>query len=77
MISLIQQWVSLPQFLVASIVLLLGYVFVTRRYFHPLSKVPGPFFWSISGLPMLYHQGIREGKLLHELIKLHEIYGTI
>ncbi|KAK3386528.1 cytochrome P450 [Podospora didyma] len=52
-------------------------VVVYRRYFHPLSHVPGPFLWSVSSLPILYHQGIREGQLMHELPKLHAVYGPV
>jgi hypothetical protein len=59
------------------LVLWLGYIAVSRRYFHPLSKVPGPFLWSLSSLPILYHQALREGKLIHVLPKLHERYGTV
>ncbi|KUJ17651.1 cytochrome P450 [Mollisia scopiformis] len=72
-----QQWAYWPHLLALSVFVLLVYTFVSRRYLHPLAKIPGPFLWSISTLPMLYHQGVREGKLLHELIKLHEKYGPI
>jgi hypothetical protein len=64
-----------PLYLIAFLTSWLVYVVVSRWYFHPLSKVPGPFLWSISGLPILYHQALREGKLLHELPKLHKTYG--
>ncbi|KAK0634554.1 cytochrome P450 [Bombardia bombarda] len=61
----------------AYLVSWIGYVVVLRRYFHPLSHVPGPFLWSVSGLPILYHQAIREGQLMHMLPKLHAIYGPV
>jgi hypothetical protein len=64
-----------PLYLAASFALRLGYVVATRRYFYPLSKVPGPFLWSVSGLPILYHEAFREGKLLHMLPRLHDTYG--
>ncbi|KAM7210371.1 putative cytochrome P450 E-class, group I [Rhypophila decipiens] len=48
-----------------------------RRCFHPLSKVPGPFLWSISTLPIFYHQGLREGQLMHVLPGLHAKYGPV
>lgn len=52
-----------------------GYTVVRRRYFHPLSHVPGPFLWSVSGLPLFYQQAILEGQLMHVLPELHAIYG--
>src|SRR6478609_4483391 len=51
-------------------------IIIYRRYLHPLAKVPGPFLWSISGLPILYYQGIKEGNLVYELPRLHDIYGN-
>lgn len=64
--------------LYASLLLIccLSFTATRRRYFHPLSHVPGPFLWSISNLPILYHNGIREGQLMHVLPKLHAKYGT-
>ena len=73
--ALIMLSVFWPLLLAASFAMQLGYIVVTHRYFHPLSKVPGPFLWSVSGLPTLYHQALREGKLLHILTRLHDTYG--
>ncbi|KAK0741793.1 cytochrome P450 [Apiosordaria backusii] len=53
------------------------YIVVYRRYFHPLSLIPGPFFNAISYLPILYQQGILEGQLLHALERWHAHYGPI
>ncbi|KAI9147447.1 Cytochrome P478 monooxygenase [Paramyrothecium foliicola] len=53
------------------------YVATYRLFFHPLAKIPGPYLWAISGLPLLYHQGIKEGNLVYELPRLHGIYGPI
>ncbi|KAH8887801.1 cytochrome P450 [Thozetella sp. PMI_491] len=55
----------------------LVYVVVTRRYFHPLSRVPGPPLWAVSSLPLLYYQGIKEGRVPHMMRKLHATYGPI
>ncbi|KAK3321501.1 cytochrome P450 [Cercophora scortea] len=71
---------TLPSFWVLCLgagISYLGYVVIYRRYFHPLSHVPGPFLWSVSGLPIVYHQGIREGQLIHVLPNLHAIYGPV
>ncbi|KAH8881114.1 cytochrome P450 [Thozetella sp. PMI_491] len=55
----------------------LGYLVASRRYFHPLSHVPGPFLWAVSGLPIFYHQHFREGNLIHALMHLHATYGPV
>ncbi|KAK0670034.1 putative cytochrome P450 E-class, group I [Cercophora samala] len=52
-------------------------VAIHRRYFHPLSSIPGPSFNAISYLPILYQQGILEGQLLHALERWHAQYGPI
>ena len=52
------------------------YAFISRRYFHPLAKVPGPVLWAVSGLPILYQQHCKEGNLIHILTKLHAKYGA-
>ncbi|KAM7201232.1 cytochrome P450 [Naviculisporaceae sp. PSN 640] len=57
--------------------LFLLYKVVQRRYFHPLSHIPGPFLWSVSTLPIFYHQALREGQLMHVLPSLHNKYGPI
>ncbi|KAK3388048.1 cytochrome P450 [Podospora didyma] len=61
----------------AAIVFFTGSIIIRRRYFHPLSNVPGPFLWSISTLPIWYHQVVRGGRLLHVLPELHKIYGPV
>ncbi|KAK5660828.1 hypothetical protein OQA88_12199 [Cercophora sp. LCS_1] len=53
------------------------YTSIRRRFFHPLSHIPGPLLWSISPLPLLYHQGILEGQLMHVLPSLHAKYGPV
>ena len=44
-------------------------------YFHPLSKVPGPYAWSASRLPFIY--SLLKGTLIHDIQKLHRKYGPI
>lgn len=44
-------------------------------WLHPLSKYPGPFFWSAFRLPFL--SSFIRGRLPHDIKKLHEQYGEI
>ncbi|KAK0718402.1 cytochrome P450 [Lasiosphaeria miniovina] len=39
------------------------YTVVGRRYFHPHTHVPGPFLWSVFGLPLPYQQPPWKGSL--------------
>ena len=48
---------------------------VYRRYFHPLSKIPGPFLGSVSELYYFYWQYVRNGSLYLQLGRLTEKYG--
>lgn len=59
--------------LVAFLVLLIYIVY--QRYFHPLSKYPGPFLASITDLWQV--SVLRTGRLPSLLVDLHEKYGTI
>ncbi|KAK4178718.1 cytochrome P450 [Triangularia setosa] len=69
--------VSLWPLLISLWVLYGVSVAVYRRYFHPLSSIPGPFLNTISYLAILYQQGILEGQLLHALERWHAQYGPI
>ncbi|KAK3314872.1 cytochrome P450 [Apodospora peruviana] len=66
-----------PVYIALYLVSWLGCIIIRRRYFHPLSHVPGPFLMSISSLPVFYYQGIQEGQLMHILPKLHAKYGRV
>ena len=68
---------TLPTVAVTFLALWSVYVVIQRRYFHSLSHIPGPALWSVSSLPVLYHQGVREGQLMHVLPRLHAKYGTV
>jgi cytochrome P450 len=49
---------------------------VYRLYFHPLSKIPGPKFFAISGLPLAIDNQIR-GLFNRRVLKFHQKYGDI
>jgi hypothetical protein len=52
------------------------YLAVTRLYFSPISHIPGPKLFAISGWPEFYYDYFKGGKYVFEIKKMHEIYGT-
>lgn len=66
-----------PAYLAGMLVMYMVQAMIRRRYFHPLSHIPGPFLWAISDLPIWYHYVIRGGRLLHVLPGLHDRYGPV
>jgi hypothetical protein len=51
------------------------YTFVSRLYFYPLAKFPGPRLWAISKLPDGYYRAI--GRQTYVVAELHHRYGPI
>jgi averantin hydroxylase len=51
------------------------YITVSRLYFHPLSKYPGPRFWAISKLPDAYYRAM--GLQMLVVAELHRQYGPV
>lgn len=51
-------------------------VLLYRRYFHPLSHVPGPAL-AITGLYEFYFDGIQKGQFYREMERVHKIYGNL
>ena len=72
--SLSTHW---PAYLAGLLALYLLQTLIRRRYFHPLSHIPGPLLWTLSDLPIWYHYVIKGGRLLHVLPSLHERYGPV
>ncbi|GAB7338673.1 hypothetical protein MBLNU457_5399t3 [Dothideomycetes sp. NU457] len=73
----IRLFASLPFSLLVAIslpVLLVSYV-VYQRFFHPLAKVPGPYWASITRLWMIKHS--RDGDMHRTMIALHEKHGSL
>lgn len=46
---------------------------IHSKWFHALSRFPGPFLWSITRFPMAYN--IVLGRLNYRVTELHEKYG--
>lgn len=68
---------SLPLSLLVAVslpVLLISYV-VYQRNFHPLAKVPGPYWASITRLWMVKHS--LDGDMHRTMIALHEKHGSL
>ena len=49
---------------------------IYRLYFHPLSKLPGPKFFAISGFPLAIDNQLR-GLFNRRVLKFHQQYGDI
>ena len=46
---------------------------IYRRFFHPLAKIPGPFWPAVT----TWYQTYYSGQYYREIERLHEEYGTI
>ncbi|KIK53192.1 hypothetical protein GYMLUDRAFT_179261 [Collybiopsis luxurians FD-317 M1] len=55
----------------------LGLLALYRLFLHPLRKYPGPLLAALTEGYEVYYNIVQGGGLVHELIKLHEIYGPI
>lgn len=62
------------QVLVAAILAIIGFV-TSRRYFHSLSDIPGPFWASVSRLWLGIH--VATGDFEKEQRELHEKHGKV
>jgi hypothetical protein len=49
---------------------------VYRYAFHPLKRIPGPFWARITNWYEFYQDVILDGNYVHEYRGLHEKYGT-
>lgn len=75
--------IELPQVIVQyplpTILLLLlthiVYLSIYRLCFHPLSKFPGPKLAALTVWYEFYYDGIKRGKYVFEVGKMHEKYG--
>jgi hypothetical protein len=50
---------------------------VYRRFFHPLAKIPGPFFPAVTRLYIWYWNVIKDGHFYRKIEELHARYGPV
>ncbi|PCG89953.1 Cytochrome P450 [Penicillium occitanis (nom. inval.)] len=48
---------------------------IYNRWFHPLSKYPGPFLWTVFRWPFAW--SLQSGNLVHDTKRFHDRYGKI
>ncbi|TEB28380.1 cytochrome P450 [Coprinellus micaceus] len=68
---------SLLTVVVALPVAYAAYLGVSRLYFHPLSRVPGPLLASLTDYYVTYYDIAKDGQMVHQLGRLHARYGPI
>ena len=56
-----------------SVVLVAGTI--SRLFYHPLTRFPGPKLAALTGWYKAYYSLIKGGEMLPQLEKLHKIYG--
>ncbi|PSR97238.1 cytochrome P450 monooxygenase [Coniella lustricola] len=69
----LQPWVALAYSSIFTIIAFTAYSIIYNLFLSPLSKIPGPKLWAISGLPYAYMHITGQG---HKRVReLHEKYG--
>jgi hypothetical protein len=46
-------------------------------FFHPLSKIPGPWTAAMTPFPDFWHDAVRKGNYIWEIQKMHKKYGKL
>lgn len=68
---------ALTGFIVPTIIILVSSLVVYRRWFHPLAKIPGPFFASITHYYIVkFNLFSKRSQFYLQIEKLHQRYGT-
>jgi hypothetical protein len=70
-----RQYVAI--YLLQALVLWAIVLVVYRRYFHPLSKIPGPFLPAVTRLYIWYYSVVQEGQFYKHIERWHETYGNM
>jgi hypothetical protein len=69
-------WTAIPASVVSAIVIYVTSLVVYRRWFHPLAKVPGPFWASITHFYIVKYNLFSERSQFYlQVEKLHQQYG--
>lgn len=69
-------WIAIPAYVVSALVIYVTSLVVYRRWFHPLSKVPGPFWASITHFYIVKYNLFSERSQFYlQVEKLHQKYG--
>ncbi|KAF2873642.1 putative benzoate 4-monooxygenase cytochrome P450 [Massariosphaeria phaeospora] len=71
------QSLNLVKLALYSIILYAIYKVIQRLFFHPLSRVPGPWYAAVSTLYEFWWDGPKEGKYMFKIEEMHEKYGPI
>ncbi|KFY83897.1 hypothetical protein V500_09804 [Pseudogymnoascus sp. VKM F-4518 (FW-2643)] len=71
-------WIAIPAYVVSALVIYVTSLVVYRRWFHPLSKVPGPFWASITHFYIVKYNLFSERSQFYlQVEKLHLKYGPV
>ena len=69
--------ITIVGYVVSAVAVWISTVVVYRRWFHPLAKIPGPFFASITHFYIVkYNLFSKRSQFYRQVEKLHQIYGT-
>jgi hypothetical protein len=52
------------------------YKAVYNLYFHPLARIPGPWWAAVSYFPEMYYDMIKGGRYWTVVVQMHENYGV-
>lgn len=69
-------WLLLAWSSSAALVWLVN-IFIYRRYFHPLAKIPGPFLPAVTRLYLWYYSVVVEGQFYRKIEQWHKTYGNM
>jgi hypothetical protein len=69
-------WLAVPAYLISTVVVYGTSLVVYRRWFHPLAKIPGPFWASVTHFYIVKYNLFSERSQFYlQVEKLHQQYG--